>query len=158
MHISVDIDTGWTTGVRFPAGTRDFSLHHSVKTGSGVTQLPIQWVPGALSPGVKRPGREADDSPPSSTEVKNDFQRTTRYYIPGDRTIHNHRCENLKSYNYSNCFHNFELVQFISKHSQWVVPLRCKVTCQNVVLACTQTWPRIPPGTEDLGTETLRLP
>jgi len=26
---------------------------------------------GALSPGVKRPGREADHSPPSSAEVKN---------------------------------------------------------------------------------------
>jgi hypothetical protein len=28
------------------------------------------WVPGALSPDVKRPGREADDSPPTSAEVK----------------------------------------------------------------------------------------
>jgi len=26
-------------------------------------QPPIQWVPGAPSPGVKRPGREADHSP-----------------------------------------------------------------------------------------------
>jgi hypothetical protein len=33
--------------------------------------LPIQWVPGALSPGVKRKGREAGHSPPSSAEVKN---------------------------------------------------------------------------------------
>jgi hypothetical protein len=31
---------------------------------------PIQWVPGALSLGAKRPGREADHSPPSSVEVK----------------------------------------------------------------------------------------
>jgi hypothetical protein len=37
----------------------------------GPTQLPIQWVPAALSPEVKRPGREADHSPPSSAEVKN---------------------------------------------------------------------------------------
>jgi hypothetical protein len=36
------------------------------------TQPPIQWVPGTLSPGVKRQGREADHSPPSSAEVKND--------------------------------------------------------------------------------------
>jgi hypothetical protein len=36
----------------------------------GPTQSPIQWVPGALSLGVKRPGREADHSPPSSAEVK----------------------------------------------------------------------------------------
>jgi hypothetical protein len=30
----------------------------------------IQWVPGALSLGVKRPGCEGDHSPPSSAEVK----------------------------------------------------------------------------------------
>jgi hypothetical protein len=29
----------------------------------GPTQPSIQWVPGALSLGVKRPGREADHSP-----------------------------------------------------------------------------------------------
>jgi hypothetical protein len=36
----------------------------------GPTQPPIQWVPGTLSLGVKRQGREADHSPPSSAEVK----------------------------------------------------------------------------------------
>jgi hypothetical protein len=36
----------------------------------GPTQPPIQWERGALSLGVKRPGREADHSPPSSAEVK----------------------------------------------------------------------------------------
>jgi len=37
----------------------------------GPTRPPIQWVLGVLSLGVKRPGREADHSPPSSAEVKN---------------------------------------------------------------------------------------
>jgi hypothetical protein len=32
---SVGIATGWTTGVRCLAGVRDFSLLHSVQTGSG---------------------------------------------------------------------------------------------------------------------------
>jgi hypothetical protein len=36
----------------------------------GPTQSPIQWVPEALSLGVKWPGREADHSPPSSAKVK----------------------------------------------------------------------------------------
>jgi hypothetical protein len=36
----------------------------------GPTQHPIYWVPDALSPRVKRPGREADHSLPSSAEVK----------------------------------------------------------------------------------------
>jgi hypothetical protein len=36
----------------------------------GPTRPPIQWVPGALSPEVKQPGREVDHSPPTSAEVK----------------------------------------------------------------------------------------
>jgi hypothetical protein len=37
----------------------------------GPTQPSVQWVLGALSPGVKWQGREADHSPPSSAEVNN---------------------------------------------------------------------------------------
>jgi hypothetical protein len=40
------------------------------RTVLGPTQPLIQWVPGALSLGVKRQGREADHSLPSSAEVK----------------------------------------------------------------------------------------
>jgi hypothetical protein len=40
-------------------------------TALGTTQPPVQWVPGALSLGVKLQGREADQSPPSSAEIKN---------------------------------------------------------------------------------------
>jgi hypothetical protein len=36
----------------------------------GPTQPAIQWVPGVLSLGVKRPWREADHSSPPSAEVK----------------------------------------------------------------------------------------
>jgi hypothetical protein len=35
-----------------------------------------------------------------SSETFVDFQRITRCYIPEDRTLHNHRCENQKS-----CYH-----------------------------------------------------
>jgi hypothetical protein len=37
---------------------------HILYIHSWPAQFPIQWVQGALSPGVKRPGREADHSPP----------------------------------------------------------------------------------------------
>jgi hypothetical protein len=47
-----------------------FKLSTTSRTALGPTQPPIQWVPGAHSLGVKRPGREADHSPPSSAEVK----------------------------------------------------------------------------------------
>jgi hypothetical protein len=36
----------------------------------GPTQPPVQWLPGALSLGVKRPGREADHAPSASAEAK----------------------------------------------------------------------------------------
>jgi len=41
------------------------------------TESPIQWVLGAVSPSVKRPGREADHSPPSSAEFKNAWSYTS---------------------------------------------------------------------------------
>jgi hypothetical protein len=36
----------------------------------GPTQPPTQWVPGSISPGVKRQRREANHSPPISAEIK----------------------------------------------------------------------------------------
>jgi hypothetical protein len=47
------------------------------RTALGPTQPPIQCVTGALSLGVKRPGRESDHSPPSSDEVKNAWSYTS---------------------------------------------------------------------------------
>jgi hypothetical protein len=68
---SVGIETGWTAGVRFPAEKREFSLLHGVQTGSGAH--PATYPTGAWSsiPGGKRPGPEADRSPPSIAQVKN---------------------------------------------------------------------------------------
>jgi hypothetical protein len=43
----------------------------------GPTQPPIQCVPGAIPPGVKRSGHEADLSPPTSVEVKNTWIYTS---------------------------------------------------------------------------------
>jgi hypothetical protein len=37
----------------------------------GPTQTPVQWVPGALSPGLKRQGSKADHSPQYNAELKN---------------------------------------------------------------------------------------
>jgi hypothetical protein len=49
---------------------QEFSLLQIVQTGSEVHPTPIQWVPGALCPGVKRPGREVDHSPPTSARSR----------------------------------------------------------------------------------------
>jgi hypothetical protein len=44
------LTTDWTAGVRSPTEAEDFSSRPAL----GPTQPPVQWVPGALSPGVKR--------------------------------------------------------------------------------------------------------
>jgi hypothetical protein len=49
-----------------------FSLRHRLQTGSvGPPSHLSSDYAGGYYPGVKRPGREADHSPPSSAEVKN---------------------------------------------------------------------------------------
>jgi len=49
------------------------------RTALGSTQSPIQWVPAALSPEVKRSVREADHSPPANAEVKNAWSYTSTH-------------------------------------------------------------------------------
>jgi hypothetical protein len=64
---------GWTIGVLgFDSrrGLGIFLFTTATRTAMGPNQPPIQWVLGALSLGVKRPGRGADNSPPSNAEVK----------------------------------------------------------------------------------------
>jgi hypothetical protein len=51
-------------------GAGKFSLHHSVQNGSEVHSASYPMGTRGYFPGVKRPGREADHSPPSSDEVK----------------------------------------------------------------------------------------
>jgi hypothetical protein len=53
-----------------PGGGKIFDFSMSSTPALGPIQPPIQWVQRALSPGVKRTWREADDSPPTSAEVK----------------------------------------------------------------------------------------
>jgi hypothetical protein len=65
--------TGWTIGVLgfdFWRGLGIFLFTNAFRTALGPTQLHVQWVPGALSLGVKLPGRDADHSAPSNAEVK----------------------------------------------------------------------------------------
>jgi hypothetical protein len=56
--------------VRFPAGAGNFSLHPRDQNGSGAHSAYHPVSTGSSFPGIKRLGREADHSPPSSTEVK----------------------------------------------------------------------------------------
>jgi hypothetical protein len=63
--------TGCTVRIRFPVGTKDLFLVHSVNTGCGAHPPSYLMSTGALSLEVKRSGREAAHSHPSSDEAKN---------------------------------------------------------------------------------------
>jgi hypothetical protein len=72
---SVGIELGYGlddrgSRVRFPAGAGNFSLHYRVQAGSGAHQSSYPLGCRGSFLGVKRPGREADHSPPPSAEVK----------------------------------------------------------------------------------------
>jgi hypothetical protein len=72
--------TGWKIGVLgFDSwwGLGIFLFTTMSRLALGLTQPPIQWVSGEISLGVKRPGREADHSPPSSAEVRNAWSYTS---------------------------------------------------------------------------------
>jgi hypothetical protein len=63
--------------VRFPAGTGNFSLHYRVQNGSEAHPASYPMGTRGSFPGVKRPGREADHSPPISAEIKNAWSYTS---------------------------------------------------------------------------------
>jgi hypothetical protein len=66
----------WLRGARprdricSPGRVKNFLFSTSFRPAMGSTQPPIQWVPEAVSPEIKRPGHEADHLPPTSAEVK----------------------------------------------------------------------------------------
>jgi hypothetical protein len=56
--------------VRSLTGVKSYFSSASVcRQVLGLTQPPVQWVPG-----VPSPGRDADHSPPSSAEVENEWE------------------------------------------------------------------------------------
>jgi hypothetical protein len=75
VYSTVGIATGYglddqRVGVRVPVGSRILPFSMSSSLALGFTQPHIQWVPGSVSPGVKRRGRKSDHSLPASAKVK----------------------------------------------------------------------------------------
>jgi hypothetical protein len=54
-----------------------FPLRHRVQIGPGAPSVSSAVGTGDLTPEVKRPVREADKSPPSNVEVKNEWSYTS---------------------------------------------------------------------------------
>jgi hypothetical protein len=70
---SVSIATGYGLdgwGLN-PSTSKILLFSTTSRAALGPIQPPIQWVLGAISPGVKWSEGKADHSPPSSAEVKN---------------------------------------------------------------------------------------
>jgi hypothetical protein len=83
---SVGIVTGYGLDcrrleVQVPTGAGDFSLLHRVQTGSGAHPASYPTGTEGSFRGVRRTGREADQSPPSSAEVKNAWRYTFTPYV-----------------------------------------------------------------------------
>lgn len=57
-----------------------FLFSGTSRSAVGTTHFPIQWVPGFF-PGVNRPGREVNHSPPSSDDVRNKWSCTSTALI-----------------------------------------------------------------------------
>jgi hypothetical protein len=60
-----------------PDRVKNFLFSMSSRQALWSTQRPNQWVLGALAPEVKRQGREADHSPPTSAEVNKMWNYTS---------------------------------------------------------------------------------
>jgi hypothetical protein len=61
-----------------------------------------------------------------SSKTSVDTQRTTQRYFPEDRTLHNHRCENLKSYIWMEI-----MKKYIIKLQSYWLPYRLKRLKEN---------------------------
>jgi hypothetical protein len=73
-----------------------------------------------------------------SSETSADFQRTTLNHIPVDKILHNHRCENLKSYtnkeiNNFVCYHAGEDNEGTDKGRSWPM-----LSCQSESKFCSE--------------------
>jgi hypothetical protein len=60
-----------------PGGDKNFLFSMSSRPALGSTKPPIKRVTGALSPGLKRQGHEADHSPRTSAKVNKMWMYTS---------------------------------------------------------------------------------
>jgi hypothetical protein len=77
QHFTVPVHLLMVTGPQYAvgiaAGCRVNNFHFSIlcRPNLGPTQSLIQWVLGALSPGLKQSAHEAEHSPPTNADVNN---------------------------------------------------------------------------------------
>jgi hypothetical protein len=92
-HRVVCIATGYrldegSVGFRVPVESRIFSSASS-RPALRPTQPPIKWVPGAVSPGIMRPGNETGRLPPTSAGGQGNLNLYLHSYIRLDSMVLN---------------------------------------------------------------------
>jgi hypothetical protein len=106
--------------LRFPARAGNSSLHHRVQNGSGAHPASYPMGNGGSFPGVKRPESEADQSHPSSAEVKNawSYNSTPQYVFMawclvkhrGNFNFTSHFCTLQRCYSHITAVHGKALI------------------------------------------------
>jgi hypothetical protein len=96
---------GWTVrvlGFNSQWGLGIFLFNTVSRIALGPTQPPNQWLPGALSLGVKWPDHEADHSPPSTAEVK---EHRAVIPLPNTPSWHGAQIKKAQGLHYLYLFH-----------------------------------------------------
>jgi hypothetical protein len=85
-----------------------------------------------------------------SSETSFEFQRATCLYILEDRVLHNHRCENLKSYNWIVVYFPYKfLYRFLTS---------IRATCPVYLALFDSTFPKVEQlSTEQQGTSWFMM-
>jgi hypothetical protein len=79
-----------------------------------------------------------------STEILGDFQQTTWHYIPEDRTLHNHCCENIKSCKIITSHEWQNMSDFVvprSARQRACTKQNWRTVCYSSGCVCSAKWP-----------------
>jgi hypothetical protein len=98
-------------------------------------------------PSKKLARKQVASSVICSSETSVHFQRTTRLYIPEDSTLHNHRCEDLKSYIFNKLIAFGETEMFVPVFTKanhrplsWDRRIRSTIYCSSSVRLIWILW------------------
>jgi hypothetical protein len=82
FSIATRLRAGWLRNRGSIPGRKKTIFSSASRPALGSTQPPLQWVPGAVSPGIKRRGLKADHSPLPSAEDKNGGAIPQLHHVP----------------------------------------------------------------------------
>jgi hypothetical protein len=123
-----------------PGRVKNFLFAMSSRPALGSTQPPIQRVPRALSPRVKRQDREADGSLPANVEVK----KNVDLYIHSPIRLHGIVLNQLST---GTTLHSYVLRNLHEYHSS---PQRCSILSFFCTIKCVHYYRQFWEGGDGL--------